>query len=167
MKVSWGELPARRPVRPMRCASEETVDGASSWKMWSRSPTSMPSSRLLVATSVASRAFSKATLSASSRRVAADARMVHVRAHAEFVQHPREFLCPGAALDEHELLLLVAEIAHLRAAAALVPWPTCQEDRGASLAAGATTAGALSRVLPASHCESAVGLPTVAERPMR
>ena len=42
--------PSRRPVRPIRCRKDETIVGESIWTTWSRSPTSMPSSSVLVAT---------------------------------------------------------------------------------------------------------------------
>ena len=40
----------RRPVRPMRCKNEETVAGALAWSTRSRSPMSIPSSRVEVQT---------------------------------------------------------------------------------------------------------------------
>ena len=42
--------PSRRPVRPRRWRNEATENGASIWMMRSRSPTSSPSSSVLVAT---------------------------------------------------------------------------------------------------------------------
>ena len=43
-------VPARRPVRPMRCRNDDTVLGALAWNTRSRSPTSMPSSSVEVQT---------------------------------------------------------------------------------------------------------------------
>ncbi len=53
-------LPGRRPVRPMRCRNEATLLGASIWMTRSRSPTSMPSSKVDVETMTQSRASAKA-----------------------------------------------------------------------------------------------------------
>ncbi len=53
-------VPGRRPVRPRRCRNEATVLGASIWMTRSRSPTSMPSSRVQVETMTQSRASAKA-----------------------------------------------------------------------------------------------------------
>ena len=58
--------PGRRPVRPSRCRNEVTVAGASSWITRSRSPTSIPSSRVLVATITQSRP--RAKVSSARRR---------------------------------------------------------------------------------------------------
>ena len=49
-KVQFAVEPGLRPVRPMRCKKDETLLGASIWITWSRSPTSMPNSKALVAT---------------------------------------------------------------------------------------------------------------------
>ncbi len=54
------DVPARRPVRPMRCRNEATVLGESIWMTRSRSPTSMPSSRVEVETMTQSRASANA-----------------------------------------------------------------------------------------------------------
>ena len=43
---------SRRPVRPIRCKKEETVQGASIWKARSSRPMSMPNSRVAVVTVV-------------------------------------------------------------------------------------------------------------------
>ena len=58
-------VPARRPVRPSRCRKEATVRVEPIWMTRSRSPTSMPSSSVEVATITVSRASAKA---ASERR---------------------------------------------------------------------------------------------------
>lgn len=50
------EAPGRRPVRPIRCRKEATVGGPLIWMTRSRSPTSMPSSNVEVATMTQSRA---------------------------------------------------------------------------------------------------------------
>ena len=53
-------VPGRRPVRPSRCRNEATVRVDPIWMTRSRSPTSMPSSRVEVATMTVSRASAKA-----------------------------------------------------------------------------------------------------------
>ncbi len=69
-KRQFPVVPARRPVRPRRCRKDDTVRGALIWITRSRSPTSMPSSSVDVATMTQSRAPAKA--SSDSRRSAAD-----------------------------------------------------------------------------------------------
>ena len=59
------ELPRRRPVRPSRCSNDATVCGAPTWMTRSRSPTSIPSSRVDVETITQSRASANAS---SARR---------------------------------------------------------------------------------------------------
>ena len=53
-------LPGRRPVRPIRCRNAATVGGSLTWMTRSRSPTSMPSSSVEVATITQSRASANA-----------------------------------------------------------------------------------------------------------
>jgi hypothetical protein len=60
-----GLLPARRPVRPRRCRNEATLGGSLTWMTRSRSPTSIPSSSVEVATMTQSRASANAS---SARR---------------------------------------------------------------------------------------------------
>ena len=147
MKVMRGTLPARRPVRPRRWASDDTVDGASSWKMWSRSPMSMPSSRLLVATRVASGAFSNAS-SAWSRAS---------RPTEEWWTHtgtPPAWSAPASSSARERLSTNTSRFwpwprSRMSAAAALVPWPTCQANSGRFRSAGgATTTGSVVAPLP-------------------
>ena len=61
---------SRRPVRPMRCRNELTVNGASIWKARSRRPMSMPSSSVAVVTVVSASSSSRMASSADSRNEA-------------------------------------------------------------------------------------------------
>lgn len=58
---------SRRPVRPIRCKKEETVNGASIWNARSSRPMSMPSSSVAVVTVVWYCSSSFITASAVSR----------------------------------------------------------------------------------------------------
>ena len=58
---------SRRPVRPMRCKKELTVNGASIWKARSRRPISIPSSNVEVVTVVCVCSSSRMSSSAGSR----------------------------------------------------------------------------------------------------
>jgi len=66
------DVPGRRPVRPRRCRRDATVVGAPTCSTRSRSPTSMPSSRVEVATITQSRPWANA---ASDRRRSATDRL--------------------------------------------------------------------------------------------
>ena len=61
-------MPGRRPVLPIRWRNEATVDGASIWITRSRSPTSIPSSSVLVATITQSRSSANAVSAACAPR---------------------------------------------------------------------------------------------------
>ena len=60
----------RLPVRPMRWRNPDTVNGASIWNARSSRPTSMPSSRVAVATVVSAVSSSRMSSSALSRMAA-------------------------------------------------------------------------------------------------
>ena len=63
--ISGGK--SRRPVRPMRCKNDDTVNGASIWKARSSRPISIPSSSVAVVTVVSACSSSRMSSSAVSR----------------------------------------------------------------------------------------------------
>ena len=114
-------VPGRRPVRPIRCRNDETAPGASIWITRSRSPTSMPSSRALVATMTQSRPSANAR--SACRRSSRPSELCETN-----VVDPRrpqlggELLDPRPAVAEDQPLLAPVQ-------ARRSPWRRCRGGR--------------------------------------
>ena len=102
------EVPARRPVRPIRCRNEATVAGASIWMTRSRSPTSMPSSSVDVATITQSRASANAGSAWRRSSALSEECDTNVVTPAS-AQRGGELLDPRAAVAEHQPLLAAVQ----------------------------------------------------------
>ena len=174
---SCGSMPARRPVRPRRWRNEATVPGASIWMTRSRSPTSMPSSRVLVETMTQSRASAKAS---SARR----------RSSTDSEAWDRNVVTPLGAQTLHRVPRPAAGTrrtpgASRPGAGQRSPsprWPGSRRSRARRRPGGGQLSdGSPSRQVrrdnlcravcrapsPAASPAAASGLPTVAERPTR
>ena len=101
-------VPGRRPVRPSRCRNDATVRGASIWMTRSRSPMSMPSSRVEVATMTRVRRLGEGLLAAAPF-VGRERRVRHEGLDAELPQGEGELLGLAPGLAEHQPLLAAVQ----------------------------------------------------------
>ena len=157
---------ARRPVRPSLCSMDATVRGAPIWRHRSRSPTSIPSSRVEVATMTVSCASAKAC--SERRRSSTDSEEWEAKVSTRLSRSDRvndSTLRRESANTRRFSPRCSREIT----SAAFSSDPTQSSRTSDCFPAppGSITLASPSRPGPRSHRSSSCGLPTVAERPIR
>ncbi len=155
--------PVRRPVRPIRCRNDETLDGESIWTTRSRSPTSTPNSSVDVATMTQFLSSEKAASACRRSDKLREAWLTKVR-----ISWVRSMLLSCSALlrESQKTSRFSPRCRRAITVAAFSSEPTWSMVTSASVLTLALPTTALFPV-GANQVSSSFGLLTVAERPMR